>query len=47
MGREFSLLAQMMSLASFSVVSAGAVTSFSRGVIKEETFSLGSMREIR
>lgn len=36
MGRELSLLSQIMSFASLRVVLSGAVTSFSRGVMKDE-----------
>lgn len=38
---------QIILLASFRVVSAGAVISFSNGVINEDTFSSVDMREMR
>lgn len=47
MGRELSLLSQIMSFASLRVVLSGAVTSFSRGVMKDETFSSPVMRLTR
>ena len=46
-GSEFSLLSQMMSLATFRLVSMGATIMFSRGVMKLATFSSMDMRDRR
>lgn len=46
-GREFSLLSQMMSLATLRLVSAGATIIFSRGVMKSATFASMDIRDKR